>query len=76
MTSEIVNLCGACGLPVHPDNDVVQGEQIIRAGLNTKDEPILQPGRVEYFHEGCWSLAAQDYKELDRGPRDEVESRS
>jgi hypothetical protein len=76
VTSQVVNLCGACGLAVHPDNDVVQGERIFRVGLNQKKEPILRPGKVEYFHEGCWSLARQDYKEIDRGPRHDVASRS
>lgn len=69
-------LCEVCGFAIHPDADVVQGEAIIRAGLNLKNEPVLVAGRVYLFHAECWGAGLTGYKEIDRGFLAEVQARS
>ena len=74
MTS--TELCETCGFAIHPDAHVVQGEAVIRAGPNLKNEPVLVPGRVFLFHAECWGAGLAGYKEIHRGLLSEVQARS
>lgn len=75
VTSEIVNLCEACGFAVHPDNEVVRAVTITQGGPHTKPV-ILRGEQVILFHQACWGSGVGGFEASDRGTPDEVEAPS
>ena len=70
-----MNLCEACGFPLHPDNEMVQAVSIRQGGPHNK--PVVIRGeRVVLFHEACWGSGVGGFEAVDRGTLEDVASKS